>query len=244
MVSSGLFVLDRSQDRRKPQSNDINSTFQVSELKETKTKTNPILNIMIGAMNEGTHKVLNRLERMAEREFLPSIGPVKGKIIADVIQNYRPRRILEIGTLYGYSAILMGSMLPEGQNEGKVTTIEIDKESANIARKNIEDAALADKVEVIEGDALDIIPKLNEKFDMIFLDGPKEEYFKYLILAEKNLDKGAVVVADNVGIFKTSMRDYLEHVRSSGRYNSRVLETELEFNSNTKDAIEVSIKIV
>ena len=78
----------------------------------------------------------------------------------------------------------------------------------------------------------------------LFLDGTKEEYFKYLKLIEKNLEKGAVVVADNVGIFKTSMPDYLEYVRNSGRYNSKVFETELEFNSNTKDAIEISIKIV
>lgn len=194
-------------------------------------------------MNEEKHKVLKRLERMAEKESLPSIGHVKGKVIADVIQDYKPRRILEIGTLYGYSAILMGSILSEEQNQGKVTTIEIDKESANIARKNIEDAALDKKVEVLYGDALDIILILYDKFDMVFLDGTKEEYFKYLKLVEKNLEKGAVVVADNVGVFKTSMYDYLEYVRNSGPYNSRTLETELEFNSNTKDAIEISIKI-
>jgi len=197
-------------------------------------------------MNKETHKVLKRLERMAEEESLPSIGPVKGKIIEDMIQDYKPKRILEIGTLYGCSAILMGSMLPEEQeqNHGKVTSIEIDKKFANIARKNIEDAALDKKVEVLCGDALDIIPKLNEKFGMVFLDGTKEEYFKYLKLVENNVEKGAVIVADNVGVFETSMRDYLEYVRNSGRYNSRTLETELEFDSNTKDAIEVSIKIV
>jgi len=187
-------------------------------------------------------KVLKRLEKMAERESLPSIGPTKGKIIANVIQDYKPRKILEIGTLYGYSAILMSSILPE-ENGGKVVTIEIDNGSANIARKNIEDAALANKVDVILGDALEIIPKLHGKFDMVFLDGTKEEYFKYLKLVEKNLEKGAVVVADNVGIFETSMYDYLEYVRNSGRYNSRALETELEFNRNVKDAIEISTKI-
>jgi predicted O-methyltransferase YrrM len=193
-------------------------------------------------MNEETRKVLKRLEKMAEKESLPSIGPTKGKIIAQVIQDYKPRKILEIGTLYGYSAILMSSILPE-ENGGKVKTIEIDNGSANIARKNIEDAALANKVDVIVGDALEIIPKLHEKFDMVFLDGTKEEYFKYLKLVEKNLEKGAVVVADNVGIFETSMYDYLEYVRNSGRYNSRALETELEFNRNVKDAIEISTKI-
>jgi predicted O-methyltransferase YrrM len=193
-------------------------------------------------MNEETRKVLKRLEKMAEKESLPSIGPTKGKIIAQVIQDYKPRKILEIGTLYGYSAILMSSIFVE-ENGGKVITIEVDKESANIARKNIEDAALANKVDVIVGDALEIIPKLREKFDMVFLDGTKEEYFKYLKLVEKNLEKGAVVVADNVGIFETSMYDYLEYVRNSGRYNSRALETELEFNRSVKDAIEISTKI-
>jgi predicted O-methyltransferase YrrM len=192
-------------------------------------------------MNEETNKVLKRLERMAEKESLPSIGPTKGKIIAHVIEDYKPRKILEIGTLYGYSAILMSSMLPE-ENGWKVITIEIDKKSANIARKNIEDAALGNRVEVIVGDALGIIPKLNVKFDMVFLDGTKEQYFKYLKLVEKNLKKGAVVVADNVGIFETSMYDYLEYVRNSGVYNSRALETELEFNRDVKDAIEISIK--
>ena len=193
-------------------------------------------------MNEETRKVLKRLEKMAEKESLPSIGPTKGKIIAQVIQDYKPRKILEIGTLYGYSAILMSSIFAE-ENGGKVITIEIDKGSANIARKNIEDAALANKADVMIGDALEIIPKLHEKFDMVFLDGTKEEYFKYLKLVEKNLEKGAVVVADNVGIFETSMYDYLEYVRNSGRYSSRAQETELEFNRNVKDAIEISTKI-
>jgi len=193
-------------------------------------------------MNEETSKVLKRLERLAEKEFLPSIGPTKGKIIAGLIKDYKPRSILEIGTLYGYSAILMGSMLPE-ENSGKVITIEIDEGSVNIARKNIEDAALANRVEVIVGDALDIIPKLHGKFDMVFLDATKEQYFKYLKFVEKNLEKGSIVVADNVGIFERSMYDYLQYVRDSGRYNSRVLDTELEFNKNVKDAIEISIKI-
>lgn len=193
-------------------------------------------------MSIETRKVLKRLERMAEKESLPSIGPAKGKIITHLIQEYKPRSILEIGTLYGYSAILMGSMLPE-ESSGKVITIEIDEGSANIARKNIEDAALANKVEVIVGDALEIIPKLRGKIDMVFLDATKNEYFKYLKFVEKNLEKGSVVVADNVGIFERSMYDYLQYVRNSGRFKSRVLDTELEFNKNVKDAIEISIKM-
>jgi predicted O-methyltransferase YrrM len=194
------------------------------------------------SMKEETQKVLKRLERMGERKLLPSIGPIKGKIIADVVEDYKPKKILEIGTLYGYSAILMSSLLPD--ENGKVITIEIDKEYANIARKNVEDAALASKVNVVVGDALEVIPKLHQEFDMVFLDATKEDYFKYLRLVEKNLKKGAVVVADNVGIFENFMYDYLEYVRNSGRYKSTTIQTELEFNENVKDAIEISVKIV
>jgi len=194
-------------------------------------------------MKEETHKVLKRLESMSEKLYLSSIGPIKGKIISDVIQDYGPKNILEIGTLHGYSSILMGALLPD-DNTGKVITIEINKEYVKIARKNIEDAALANKVNVLSGSALEIVPQLQENFDMVFLDATKEEYLKYLKLAEKNLNKNAVVVADNVGIFEKSINDYLEYVRNSGRYKSRTIQTELEFYEDVKDAIEISIKII
>src|SRR5215469_14410805 len=194
-------------------------------------------------MKEETHKVLKRLESMSEKLYLSSIGPIKGKIISDVIQDYGPKNILEIGTLHGYSSILMGALLPD-DNTGKVITIEINKRYVKIARKNIEDASLANKVNVLSGSALEIVPQLQENFDMVFLDATKEEYLKYLKLAEKNLNKKAVVVADNVGIFEKFMNDYLEYVRNSGRYKSRTIQTELEFNEDVKDAIEISIKII
>ncbi len=185
-------------------------------------------------------KVLKALEKMGEKQFIPSIGPVKGKIIEEIIKKHKPRRILEIGALYGYSAILMARLLP---GHGRVTTIEIDEGNANTARKNIEDAGLPDKVEVMVGDALKMLPSLKEKFDLLFIDASKREYLRYLKLAEKNLKKGAVVVADNVGIFQKEMPDYLDYVRNSGRYKSETIRTLLEFSKDVPDAIEVSIKL-
>ena len=73
------------------------------------------------------------LVKMAEKEFVPSIGPIKGKIVSKIVKRYKPRNILEIGTLYGYSAILMASMLPS--SDGKVVTIEIDKSVAEAKQK-------------------------------------------------------------------------------------------------------------
>lgn len=187
-----------------------------------------------------TSQVLKSLEKMAEKEFVPSIGPIKGKIVKDTIKRYRPKDILEIGTLYGYSAILMASTLPG--SDGKVVTIEIDKSLAETAKKNI-DAGLSEKTEVITGNALDIIPILDRKFQLMFLDAAKGQYLEYLKSAEKYcLEKGAVILADNVKVSKDEMQDYLEYVRNSGVYTSRTIETPLEFTPNIEDAIEISIK--
>jgi predicted O-methyltransferase YrrM len=192
--------------------------------------------------NDKTSKVLMSLVKMAEKEFVPSIGPIKGKIVAKIVKRYKPRNILEIGTLYGYSAILMASML--SNSDGKVVTIEINKSVAEAANKNIEDAGLSDKIEIIIGNALDVIPKLDQRFQLMFLDAAKDEYLRYLKSAEKKcLEKGAVVVADNVKVSKNEMLDYLEYVRYSGLYKSETIETILEFTPNIKDAMELSIKI-
>ena len=127
--------------------------------------------------------------------------------------------------------------------------MEIDKNLANIAKKNIEKAGLSDKIKVINGDALEIIPKLNNnnnyRFDLVFIDAVKNQYLEYLKLVEKNdlMNKEeAVLIADNVLIYENEMRDYLDYVRNSGRYNSYTTETTLEFTKNVKDALEVSIR--
>jgi predicted O-methyltransferase YrrM len=186
-------------------------------------------------------QVLRSLERMAQKEFVPSIGPIKGKIITEIIKKYNPKIVLEIGTLYGYSAILMANILPV---DGKVVTIELNKTNANIARKNMAHAGLSDKIDIAVGNALEVIPNLDLIFDLLFLDAVKDEYLKYLKLAEnKNLKKGSIVVADNVEVSKNEMLDYLEYVRNSERYKSETIETALEFTPNIRDAIEVSIKV-
>jgi predicted O-methyltransferase YrrM len=190
-------------------------------------------------------RVLKSLEEMGKKEFVPSIGPVKAKIIANIIKKHKPKRILEIGTLYGYSAIIMANLLDDAADSvGSVVTIERDKTVAKTARKNMEDADLLRKVDIIVGDALEVIPRLRGKFDLLFIDATKEEYLSYLKRAEKYLGKGAVVIADNVGIYENQMLDFLEYVRNQGRYRSQTIETKLEFTEGVRDAIELSIRIV
>ncbi len=205
--------------------------------------------------NKIVPKILAEIEETARKEFLPSIGPIKGKIIEDVIKEYKPKKALEIGTLHGYSAILIANIILSGKYDNEnfnsersstepiLISVEKDQRLANIARKNIEKARLSEKIQVINGDALEVIPRLKSKFNMIFLDATKSEYLKYLQLIEKYilLNKRAVIVADNVLIYENEMKDYLDYVRNSGKYISRTTETSLEFSKNVKDALEVSI---
>lgn len=202
--------------------------------------------------------VLSELEEIAKKDFLPSIGPIKGEIIEDIINKYKPKKILEIGTLHGYSAILMANFLLSLNNDKSyknnyynnkeiiVTCLEIDQQLADIAKNNIEQAGLSDRIEVITGDALKIIPTLKSKyrFDLVFIDAVKNHYLRYLKLIEDNslLNNKSVIVADNVLIYENEMKDYLNYVRNSSRYNSYTTNTTLEFTKNVKDALEVSIQ--
>lgn len=205
--------------------------------------------------------MLQNIEKTAKKEFLPSIGPIKGKIMKDIIKEHKPEKALEIGTLHGYSAILitiniliqkagkkkMNIDFENNSSEPILFTLEKDGEMAQIARSNIENSGLSDKIHLINGDALKEIPKLKSKykFDMVFLDATKNEYLKYLQLIEQYglLNKRAVVVADNVIMYEDEMEDYLDYVRNSGNYISRTTKTTLEFNKEIKDALEVSINV-
>ena len=185
--------------------------------------------------------VLKEIEAIGKRSFIPSIGPVKGKILAEIVKKTKPKRILEVGALYGYSAILMAKNSPPGV---EIVSVEKDPEHVRISTKNVKRANMEEKITMVEGDGRTELQKLSGSFDLVFLDAEKTQYLAYLKAVERNLHQGSVVVADNVGIFKDQMEDYLEYVRNKGPYKSRTVETLLEFSDNTKDAIEISEKIV
>ena len=184
--------------------------------------------------------ILREIEAIGKRSFIPSIGPVKGKILAEILKETRPKRILEVGALYGYSAILMAKNSPP---KTEIISVEKNPEHVRIAMENIRRANMEGRIRVVEGDGRTELGKLSGIFDLIFLDAEKTQYLAYLKAVEKNLHKGSVVVADNVGIFKDQMQDYLEYVRKKGPYKSRTLETLLEFSDSTKDAMEISEKL-
>jgi predicted O-methyltransferase YrrM len=183
-------------------------------------------------------KVLHEIEVGSKKNPLVIIGPERGKILDDAILRYRPKTVLEIGTLVGYSAIRMGRLL----GTGRITCLEIDEKIVETARRNISKAGLEDVIEVRVGDARALLPKLTGTFDMVFIDAKKEQYLAYLKLAEPKIKKGGVVLADNVKRFAADMQDYLDYVRNSGRYKSTYIESQSAFDP-AGDAVELSVRL-
>lgn len=119
--------------------------------------------------------------------------------------------------------------------EGEVVSIEIGPDNAQATAENQARAGVADRCTVIEGDALQRIGDLQGPFDMLFIDAEKEDYLRYLELAEPLLTADAIVVADNVKRFAADLQPYLDYVRGSGRYESAYHDFE-------DDGLEVSVR--
>jgi predicted O-methyltransferase YrrM len=178
-------------------------------------------------------EILKEIEIQAKKELLPIVGAEKGKFLAELVEKYQPKRILEIGTLVGYSAIWMAEYLPEG---GEITTLEVSRPSFEMAKENIRKAGLENKIKIIFGSALQIVPGLEGEFDFVFIDAEKSEYLDYLKVVELKLSDSAVIVADNVGKFADKMKNYLQYVRSGEKYASRTVDFGF-------DAMEISQRI-
>jgi len=122
-------------------------------------------------------------------------GHLQGKILEMVSRMIRPSRILEIGTFTGYSSICLVKGLVEN---GQLITIEKDDEITAFAEKYISRSGNADSITLLIGDAMDIIPTLNDSFDLVFLDAEKDEYLDYYELVLPKVRTGGFILADNV----------------------------------------------
>lgn len=141
-----------------------------------------------------------------------------GKFFYILAKIAKPKNILEVGTSNGYSTLWLAEAIKE--NKGKVTTIEISDFKVKMSKENFKRAKLNKIIKIIQGDALKEIPKLTGKFDFMFIDAIKEDYLKYLKLAERKLKKGCIIVADNAIMFKKYMQNYLDYVETNENYSS------------------------
>ncbi|MDW8110104.1 MAG: O-methyltransferase [Candidatus Bipolaricaulota bacterium] len=149
----------------------------------------------------GEDALLEAVLRSTVEAGMPPIqvSAVQGKFLYLLAKLCRARRILEVGTLAGYSAIWLARALPP---DGRLISLEVDPKHAAIAQKNLERAGLAERVEIVIGPALETLPGLQSRgeppFDMVFIDADKENYTAYLDWALKLTRAGGLIVADNV----------------------------------------------
>jgi predicted O-methyltransferase YrrM len=137
--------------------------------------------------------VKQRLELEGSTDGIPNILLSSAQFLRVLLMALRPKRILEIGTAIGYSAITMAEVLPDA----KIVTIEKDEERAGRAMNNFREAGVSGRVQLLEGDALDLIPSLYP-FDFIFIDAAKGQYDRFLELSLQKLNEGGVILSDNV----------------------------------------------
>lgn len=144
-------------------------------------------------------ETLEHTLRTSDEAGLPEIqiSPAQGKLLYLLAKLVGARRILEIGTLGGYSTIWLARALPE---EGELVTLEYEQHHADVARSNLEHAGLGDRAQVIVGAALETLPGLEsvDPFDLVFIDADKENYAGYLEWAIKLTRPGGLILADNV----------------------------------------------
>jgi len=144
--------------------------------------------------------------------------PGDAMMLRILVESSNAQRGVEVGTATGYGAIVMG--LGFERNGGKLTTVDIDPDMVVKARENLAAVQLEETVNVVEGDALEVLPKIEGEIDFVYIDALKKDYMKYFKALEDNLVPGAVVVADNVIRSAGAMQDFLEYVAESEDYLS------------------------
>ncbi len=138
--------------------------------------------------------LLREMEERAAREDVPISDPEVGKLLGILARATGARRILEIGAAIGYGAI----WLARGAPEARVQSIDVDPERLAVARGYLERAGVADRVELIEGAALEVIHRLDGPFDLVYVDAVKTDYRRYLDSVLPKLRVGGVIVCDNL----------------------------------------------
>lgn len=173
---------------------------------------------------------LNAAERAIVESGIPQISVSKnqGKFLQVLTKLIGAKKILEVGTLGGYSTIWMARALAPG---GKIITLEIDPKHADVARKNFERAGLANVIDIRLGKAIDLMPKLKADeegpFDLIFIDADKPPYAEYLQLALKLSRPGTFIIVDNVirgaKVLDANTQD--ESAKGAARFNKALAQT-------------------
>lgn len=177
---------------------------------------------------------LNKIKEKALENHIPIIMDDTLEVIAKVLAEKKPKRILEIGTAVGYSAMCFSKYLAE---DGLIDTIERDEERIEEAKQNFKKVEVENKINLYEGDAVEILPTLNEKYDVVFIDAAKGKYPFFLKEALRMLNEDGIIFADNILYKGYVMSDYNKHKQRTAVRNLREYIKETTENPNLETEI-------
>ena len=177
---------------------------------------------------------LEKIKEKALENHIPIIMDDTLEVIAKVLTEKKPKRILEIGTAVGYSAMCFSKYLAE---DGLIDTIERDEKRIEEAKQNFKKVEVENKINLYEGDAVEILPTLNEKYDVVFIDAAKGKYPFFLKEALRMLNEDGIIFADNILYKGYVMSDYNKHKQRTAVRNLREYIKETTENPNLETEI-------
>lgn len=175
-----------------------------------------------------------KIKQKALEEHIPIIMDDTLEVIANILKKNKPNRMLEIGTAIGYSAICFSKYLSK---DGVIDTIERDENRIIQANENIKKLGLENKIHIHSGDAVEILPTLNEKYDIIFIDAAKGKYPFFLKESERLLNPHGIIIADNILYKGYVMSDYNKHKQRTAVRNLREYIKEVTEDPNLETEI-------
>ncbi len=177
---------------------------------------------------------LAKIKQKALEDHIPIIMDDTLEVVSKILREAKPNKILEVGTAVGYSAICFSEYLQKG---GTIDTIERDIDRIKEAKENIKKAEVEEKINIYDGDAVEILPTLTEKYDVIFIDAAKGKYPFFLSQALRMSHKGSIIIADNVLYKGYVMSDYNKHKQRTAVRNLREYIAEITSNQNLETEI-------
>ena len=177
---------------------------------------------------------LEKIKQKALNEHIPIIMDDTLEVIAKILTEKKPKRILEIGAAVGYSAMCFSKYLAE---DGLIDTIERDEERIEEAKQNFKKVEVENKINLYEGDAVEILPTLNQKYDVVFIDAAKGKYPFFLKEALRMLKQDGIIFADNILYKGYVMSDYNKHKQRTAVRNLREYIKETTENPNLETEI-------
>ena len=177
---------------------------------------------------------LEKIKQKALQEHIPIIMDETLEVIEKYLKENPPKKILEIGAAVGYSAMCFSEFLAEG---GKIDTIEREEERIAEAKENFKKVGVQDVITLYEGDAVEILPTLKDKYDMVFIDAAKGKYPFVLNQALHKLNPQGIIFADNILYKGYVMSDYNKHKQRTAVRNLREYIKEVMENPELKTEI-------